>query len=122
MIKLLQCYTKSHLEILHCVTSVQIRSYFWSLFSCIRTEYGDLGRSEYRKIRTRNNSVFGHFSRSVCVLELYILNCNCAYLSPINLLLFFRFKSLQQMTKFVTIKYYCKFENYLSDIALIFRK
>ena len=122
MIKLLQCYTKSHLEILHCVTSVQIRSYFWSLFSCIRTEYGDLGRSEYRKIRTSNNSVFGHFSRSVCVLELHILNCNCAYLSPINLLLFFRFKSLQQMTKFVTIKYYCKLENYLSDIALILRK
>ena len=27
---------------LHCVKSVQIRSYFWSVFSCIRTEYGDL--------------------------------------------------------------------------------
>ena len=40
----------------HCVKSVQIQSYFWSVFSCIRTEY--------RKIRTRNNSVFGHFSRS----------------------------------------------------------
>ena len=34
----------------HCVKSVQI-------FSCIQ--------SEYRKIRTRNNSVFGHFSNSV---------------------------------------------------------
>ena len=32
----------------HCVKSVQIRSFFWS---------------EYRKIRTRKNSVFGHFSR-----------------------------------------------------------
>ena len=42
---------------LHCVKSVQIRAYFWSVFSCIRTEY--------RKILTRNNSVFGHFSRSV---------------------------------------------------------
>ena len=40
----------------HCVKCVQIRSYFWSVFSCIRTEY--------RKIRTRNNSLFGHFSRS----------------------------------------------------------
>ena len=39
----------------HCVKSVQIRNYFWSVFSCIRTEY--------RKILTRNNSVFGHFSR-----------------------------------------------------------
>ena len=28
--------------------------YFWSVFSCIRTEY--------TKIRTKNNSVFGHFS------------------------------------------------------------
>ena len=34
---------------LHYLKSVEIRSYFWS---------------EYRKIRTRNNSVFGHFSRS----------------------------------------------------------
>ena len=42
-----------------CVKSVQIRSYFWSLFSCIQ--------SEYRKIRTRNNSVFWHFSRSLLV-------------------------------------------------------
>ena len=42
----------------HCVKSVQIRSYFWSVFSCIRIEY--------RKVRTRNNSVFGQFSRSDC--------------------------------------------------------
>ena len=39
-----------------CVKSVQIRSYFWSVYSCTRTEY--------RKIRTRSDSVFGHFSRS----------------------------------------------------------
>ena len=36
--------------------SVQIRSFFWSAFSYIP--------SEYRKIRTRKNSVFEHFSRS----------------------------------------------------------
>ena len=41
---------------LHCVKSVQIQSFFWSVFSCIWTEY--------RKIRTRKNSVFGHFSGS----------------------------------------------------------
>ena len=41
---------------LHCMKSVQIRSYFWSVFSCIWTEY--------RGIRTENNSLFGHFSRS----------------------------------------------------------
>ena len=49
---------------LTCEKSVQIRSYFWSVFSCIRTEY--------RKMRTRNNSVFGHFSRNVRSL-LYFL-------------------------------------------------
>ena len=48
--ELMTCYEP------HCVKSVQIRSYFWSLFSCIWTEY--------RKIRTGNNSLFGHFSRS----------------------------------------------------------
>ena len=31
-----------HLELQHCVKSAQIRSYFWFVFSCIRTEYGDL--------------------------------------------------------------------------------
>ena len=41
-------------EYYHCVKFVQIRSYFWSVFSC---------RTEYRKIRARNNSVFEHFSR-----------------------------------------------------------
>ena len=28
-------------EVNHCVKSVQIRSFFWSVFSCIWTEYGD---------------------------------------------------------------------------------
>ena len=47
--------------IVHCVKSVQIRSFFWSVFFRIRTEY--------RKRRTRKNSPFGHFSRSGC--EIY---------------------------------------------------
>ena len=42
--------------------SVQIRGYFWSVFFCIQ--------SEYRKIRTTKNSVFGHFSRSVQIKDL----------------------------------------------------
>ena len=44
------------LETVHCVKSVQIRSYLWSIFSCIH--------SKYRKIRTRKSSIFGDFSRS----------------------------------------------------------
>ena len=39
--------------------------FFWSVFSCIRTEY--------RKIRTRKNSVFGHFSRSEKFWEKFLL-------------------------------------------------
>ena len=50
----------------HCVKSVQIRSYLWSIFSWIQ--------SKFRKIGTRNNSVFGHFSRSGSyVLFLFLL-------------------------------------------------
>ena len=67
----------------HCVKSVQIRSFFWSLFSCIRTEYEDLLRiqSKYRKIRTRKNSARGHFSSS----EYYVnLNKMINYHSPWN--------------------------------------
>ena len=52
---------------LHGVKSVQIRSFFWSLFFHIQSEYGEILRiqSECGKIRTRKHSVFGHFSRSV---------------------------------------------------------
>ena len=46
---------------IHCVKSVQIRSFFRSVFSCIQFEYS--------KIQTRNKSVLGHFSRS----EFYML-------------------------------------------------
>ena len=41
---------------MQCVKSVQIQSYFWSVFSCIQ--------SEYRKIQTRYNFAFGNFSQS----------------------------------------------------------
>ena len=43
-------YLRQNLEyectwyVVHCVKSVQIRSYFWSVFSCIYTEYRDLLR------------------------------------------------------------------------------
>ena len=54
----------------YCTKNVQIRSFSWSVFSRIWTEYGDLRsilriQSKYGKIPTRKNSVFVHFSRSV---------------------------------------------------------
>ena len=48
----------------HCVKSIQIRSYFWYVFSCIQTEY--------RKIRTRDNSVFGNFTQWVSDISFLI--------------------------------------------------
>ena len=52
----------------HCVKSVQMRSFFRSVFSCIRTEYEDLLRkSPYsvriQEIRGRKSSIVGHFYR-----------------------------------------------------------
>ena len=60
----------------HCMKSVQIRSFLWSVFSRSRTEYGEMQRisrpsasfriqSECGKIWTRKNSIFVHLSRSV---------------------------------------------------------
>ena len=50
-IAILSIHTMMNNEIytMHCLKSVQIRTFFWS---------------EYKKIRTRKNSVFGHVSRS----------------------------------------------------------
>ena len=54
---------------------VQIRSFFWSLFSRIQTEYPVSFRiqSECGKIRTRKNSVFGHFSHSDLIIKILII-------------------------------------------------
>ena len=50
-----------------CVKSVKIRSFFCSVFSHNWTECGEIWsiQSKSGRIRTRRNSVFGHFSRSV---------------------------------------------------------
>ena len=68
----------------HCVKSVRIRSFFRSVFFRIRIEYGQI--SPYSiprgKIRTRKNSLFGHFSRSDSfTFDLYCFDfmCNTVY-------------------------------------------
>ena len=40
----------------HCMISFQIRSFFWSVFSCIRTEYVDLNRKSPYSVRMRENT------------------------------------------------------------------
>ena len=39
--KIITVITASKQKPFHCVKSVQIRRFFWSIFSCIRNEYGD---------------------------------------------------------------------------------
>ena len=40
----------------HCVKSVQIHSFFWSLSSCIWTEYGEILRISLYSVRMRENT------------------------------------------------------------------
>ena len=105
---------------MYCVKSVQIRSLFWSVFFCIRTEY--------RKIRTRENSVFGYFSRSdvssvhISSLLIYLRMFSCRVQqrwSPIKLITPLKITiQRHQITSFCTtyhnifkekpLKYFCK--------------
>ena len=52
----LRTYMKLREEDIHCVKSVQIRSFFWSVFSCILTEYGDLPRKSRFSARIQENT------------------------------------------------------------------
>ena len=61
----------------HCVKSVQIRSFLWSIYPVfgLDTEIFVVNlciQSEYKKIRTRKNSVLVHFSRSGTFIDLLI--------------------------------------------------
>ena len=54
----------------HSMKSVQMRSFLWSVYSCIQ--------SEYRKIRNRKiSAVFAHFSRSGHVFQVFIESQAC---------------------------------------------
>ena len=46
----------SHYISVHFVKSVQVRSFFWSVFFRIRTEYGDLLRKSLYSVRIRENT------------------------------------------------------------------
>ena len=64
-----ECKTKEH-----CVKCVQIRSFFWSVFSRVRTEYVEIRNMSSYSVRMRENSnqkssVFGHFSHREEPLE-----------------------------------------------------
>ena len=44
------------LTAIHCVKSIQIRSFFWSVFSRIRTEYGEIRSIIPYTVRVRENT------------------------------------------------------------------
>ena len=44
------------IKTIHCVKSVQIRSYLWSVFFCIRTEYLELLRKSPYSVRIQENT------------------------------------------------------------------
>ena len=74
----------------HCVKDVQMQSFFWSVFSRIRTEYGvNRSKSPYSgqmwEVMDQKNSVFGHFSRSASLISfvinmLFLLVKVCMYI------------------------------------------
>ena len=60
---------------LHCVKCVQIRSFFWSIFSRIRTVYGEILRISPYSVRIRENTdqkklrIWTHFTQ--CLSNYY---------------------------------------------------
>ena len=46
----------THKTNIHCVKCVQIRSFFWSVFSRIRTEYGEIRSISPYSVRMRENT------------------------------------------------------------------
>ena len=74
----------------HCMKIIQIRSYFWSVFSFIQ--------SQYREIRTRNNSALVHFLRSA--YHTYFNAESCLWCVHI--------KCVPKRMSFITRKLYCQ--------------
>ena len=56
-------------KIFQCAKSVQIQSFFWSVFSRIRTEYGEIFRISPYSVRMRKNTdqekprIWRHFTQ-----------------------------------------------------------
>ena len=78
-----------------------LRSFFWSVFSHIWSDTDN--QSKYGKARTRKNSVFEHFSRSINYTHLFILIYT--YLSILMFSLYF-------YTNLIKLIKYGKYRNY----------
>ena len=62
-----------------CVNSVQIRRYFCSVFSCFRTEYGEIRSINPYSLRIQENTYqkFRNFSHSVYLFKYIYWNRTC---------------------------------------------
>ena len=94
----------------HCVKSVQIRTFFWSIIS---------------RIRTRKNSVFGHFSSSSGIDLILTNRPTCFQLSTVletglsdfHLLTEFKMGFTKSKPRMITYRDYKKFNNtFISEI------
>ena len=59
---------------LHCVKSVQIRSFFWSVLSRIQAEYGDLQSQSSYSVRIRENTDQKKFRIWTLFKQCYVLS------------------------------------------------
>ena len=57
----------------HCVKSAQVQSFFWSVFSLIRTEYGEILCISPYSVRMRENTPREKF----CIWTLFTQCLNC---------------------------------------------
>ena len=98
----MECHFQSNLNfhwnsritiIIHCVKSFQIRSFFWSVFSCIRTEYGYLLRKSLYLVRIQKSTdqkklriwtIFKQWYYDSPRLYCYYFNCQISYYHSIN--------------------------------------
>ena len=87
----------------HCVKSVQIRSFFWSIFSRIRTKYGEILQQNTDRKKLRIWTLFTQWmSIKFCALEMFnsavfvifdfrLANINFAIFQIVSLIWFLKF-------------------------------
>ena len=81
----------------HCVKSTRIRSIFWSVFSCIQTEYGEILRISPYSVRMRENTdqkklrIWTHFTQCTRFLKKVNLAEDCHSASIFFRTLFWQF-------------------------------
>ena len=105
----------------HCVKSVQIRSYFWFVFSCIRIEYGDLLRKSPYSIRMQENT-----DQKQLLIWTLFTECKCISIFAVYLVILKNFAYLREYKKSVQanfkLKLSCKKQNKIRSKVIFWEK